>query len=98
MTDGNSDASHGDDNERSWEHNQGSIGYFERFVDLCSSIKSDGIEIYMVNIVGNPHAIDYFKQCASSLDHYYYVDDISDLGLPIRDIRDELFSELRIVR
>lgn len=98
VTDGNSDASLGDYNERSWEHNQGSEGYFEQFVELCNSVKAEGIEIYMVNIVGNPHAVDYFKQCATSLNHYYYVDDISDLRLPIDDIKNELLSELRIIR
>lgn len=98
VTDGNSDASSGDNNERSWEHNQGSEGHFEQFVELCNSVKAEGIEIYMVNIKGNPHAVDYFKQCATSQNHYYFVDDISDLGLPINDIRQELQSELRIVR
>ena len=98
LTDGLSDASSRDHSERSWAFNQGSESYFERFVDLCDMVKSDGIEIYIVDIAANPHAVDYFKQCATTLNHYYSVDGISDLKLPITDIRNELFSELRIVR
>lgn len=99
VSDGNSDASHAElDNERSWKFNQGSVGYFENFVELCQSVKGDNIEIYMVHIQGNPHAESYFQQCASSEQHYYLVDDIADIEIPVTDIRNELVSELRIIR
>ena len=84
--------------ESDWEHNQGSIVAFEHIVDLCSRIKSEGIEIYMINIEGNPHAVPYFEKCASSDNHYYHITEPTDLSLVFTDIMNDFHAELRIAR
>jgi hypothetical protein len=99
VSDGNADSSAWEmSEERDWGHNQGSISAFEHFTELCRKIKSDDIEIYVMNIDGNPYAKPYFEQCATSPNHYYLIDDRSNITLAFEDIRNELTTEVRIVR
>lgn len=99
VSDGNADSSAWEmSKERDWGFNQGSISAFEHFTELCRKVKSNDIEIYVMNIDGNPYAKPYFEQCASSPDHYYLIDDRSNITLAFEDIRKELTTEVRIVR
>lgn len=99
VTDGNSHASFLEmDNESSWGHDQGSVANFESFVELCRNVKDSEIEIYMLNIKGNPHAMPYLEECASSPSHYYLVDDASEIKIAFADIERALSDELRLLR
>ena len=99
VSDGNTDAYlDAMDQQSTWGPNLGSETGFEHLVELCRKIKQDGIDIYMINVRGNPHAESYFEQCATSSAHYYLVDDASNITLAVDDIRSELEAELRLVR
>lgn len=84
--------------ELDWGHNMSSKVGFEHMVEVCRKAKEDEIEIYMLQITGNPHATSYLKDCASSPDHYYSVSKSSDVNIVFDDIVGELEAELRIVR
>lgn len=84
--------------EETWGWNQGSKVGFDHIVDLCRRIKTDGVEIYMLQIDGNPKSVPYFQNCASSPSHYYEVSDATGISVVFDDILTDLVSELRIVR
>ena len=86
------------DQTRTWGYNQGSETGFEHMVDLCTRIKAEGIEIYMLKIVGNDHANSYFQQCASTADHYYTVSEPEHIPIVFADILNGLEAELRLAR
>jgi len=99
MTDGRSNAYKMEAmEEESWGWNNGSQQAFEHIAELCSDIKAQDIEIYMLHIPGNPNSTPYFKGCASSPDHYIVVDKAKDVALAFSNIQEDLLSELRIVR
>ena len=99
VSDGNTAAyRHEMSQEDSWEHNQGSVVSFNHFVELCRKIKGEDIDIYMLNITGNPHAVDYFRQCATSPEHYYPVSEAADISTVFSDVLTGLKEELRILR
>jgi len=99
VSDGNSEAySYEMSQESTWGFNKGSMVAFEHLVELCSNIKNDGIEIYMLKIDGNTNADTYFEQCASSPSHFYRVREASDITLAFADIVDELYADLRLVK
>ena len=86
------------DQTRTWGHNEGSETGFEHMVDLCTRIKNEGIEIYMLKVDGNDRAIPYFQQCASTGDHYYNVSEPEHIPLVFTDILNGLEAELRLSR
>lgn len=99
MTDGRSNAYKREAMmEESWGWNNGSQQAFEHIAEICNQIKSDDIEIYMLHIPGNPNSTPYFQGCATSPDHYIVVDEAKDVAIAFDDIRNDLLSELRIVR
>lgn len=99
ISDGNADTSLYElSKERSWEHNQGSVVAFQHMVEVCRKAKEDGVEIFMLKIVGNPHADEYFQQCATSPDHYYNVTDASDITVPFEKILGDMEAKLRLVK
>jgi len=99
VSDGNTTAyEHEMSKERDWDWNEGSKVGFEHIVDLCTRIKNDGVEIYMLKIDGNPHADSYFQQCASSSSHYYKITQADEIPTVFDDILNGLREELRLVR
>jgi len=99
MTDGRSNAYKLEAmKEESWGWNNGSKQAFEHIAELCKDIKAEDIEIFMLHIPGNPNSTPYFQSCASSPDHYIVIDDAKDVAIAFNDIRQDLLSELRIVR
>lgn len=99
MTDGRSNAYKMESmKQESWGWNNGSKIAFEHIAEICSKIKADDIEIYMLHIPGNSNSTSYFKGCASSPDHYVVVDAAKDVEFAFGEIRNSLLSELRIVQ
>jgi len=98
VSDWNSNAYRDDmSQEQTWETHQGSKTAFLHLVEVCRRIKDSGIEIYMMKVDGNPHAVSSFKECASSAEHNYSVSEASDITLAFSDILNEYHSEIRIV-
>jgi len=99
LTDGRSEAySSYMSREQSWGFNNGSIVAFEHVVELCRKVKAADIELYVLQTVGNPHAVSYLQECATSEQHYYTVSDTSDITIAFADILNEFESDLRLVR
>jgi len=99
LTDGRSEAySSYMSREQSWGFNNGSIVAFEHIVELCRKVKAADIELYVLQTGGNPHAVSYLQQCASSPEHYYTVSQTSDITIAFSDILNEFESDLRLVR
>ena len=67
-------------------------------VDLCTRIKAEDIEIYMLKIEGNDNADSYFQQCASTPDHYYSISEPEHIPIVFTDILNGLEAELRLAR
>ena len=103
LTDGRSEAYSSDmSRERNWGHNNGSIVAFEHLVELCRKVKAADIELYVLQTGGNPHAVSYLQQCATSEQHYYTVSQTSDITIVFSDILSDILNEfeadLRLVR
>lgn len=84
--------------EADWGNNLGSKVGFEHMVAVCEKMKSENIEIYMLQTDANPHATPYIQACASSANHYYTVANSSEIPAAFSDILGKLEAELRIVR
>jgi Flp pilus assembly protein TadG len=98
MTDGRSNAyKYEAMKQEDWGWNNGNKLAFEHIEQLCTDIKNDGIEIYMLHIPGNPNSTPYFKSCASSKDHYYVVDNVKDIPFAFEDIKASLYSQVRLL-
>lgn len=93
VTDGRTEAyTHELSMMRSWGYNQGSTDGFDNLVYLCDRMKNDDIEIFMYRINGNPHAENYMQDCASSDDHYEFINNNAQLELAFRDLLVQLES------
>lgn len=68
--------------------NQGTEQGFNNIVEICERMKADGIEIHTIYVNGNPHGVQYMKDCATTPEnHYHDVTDISDLRKVLQAIR-----------
>lgn len=83
--------------EPGFERNSGSAVLFEHFEKQCENIKADGIEIFMLEIAGNPHASPYLKRCASSQDQYYEINSPSDISNAFRGVLTKFESDVRLI-
>lgn len=81
----------------SWPGNMGSPTGFAHFEDLCERIKDDGIEIYILQIEGNPKADKSFETCASSPKHHNKITDVEDVQIAFNNILRDFETDLRIV-
>lgn len=99
LTDGRSSAYEKEfTQQQDWDYNEASIDAFEHVVELCSDIKDDNIEIFVLRFDGNDHAESYFRSCASSDDHFVNVNDVSDVAYPFDVILSQFSGEIRLVR
>jgi len=72
---------------------------FEHFVEVCREMKEAGIEIYMYQFKGAPQATKFFKQCASSDDHYSFLNGDADLITAFEDLAGNgVPQEARLIR
>lgn len=69
----------------------------DQAVELCKSMKADGIEVYTVgfDLGGNQRAIETLSSCASDSHHSYLVADSEALQVAFKDIAIKL-SELHL--
>ena len=82
--------------EEDWGHNMGSRVGFEHIAELCSKIKAEGIQIYMLHLTGNSHSDPYYQQCASTPAHYFRIDEPKDMENVFSDILSQFQAEIRI--
>ncbi len=98
MTDGRSNAYKREAmKQEDWGWNNGNKLAFEHIEQLCTDIKNDGIEIYMLHIPGNANSTPYFKACASTTSHYFVVDSVKDIPFAFEAIKTSLYSQIRIL-
>lgn len=77
--------------------NRGSKWGFEHLVGVCEQMKSEGIEIHMIKVNGNPNAQQYFEDCASSEEYFYEVADADEFQNAVATIETRV-TALRLTR
>jgi len=99
ITDGNSLAYNYElSKEEDLGFNNGSKVGFEHVVELCENIKDDGIEIFVLQPQGNNASIPYFKNCASSDNHYFSIDGVEDFEIAFASITKALPQSIYLTR
>ena len=99
MTDGRSSAYEREfSQERDWAYNEGSIDGFEHLEALCSNIKEDDIELFVLRFAGNDNSIPYLRNCASEPSHYFDLNTVEDIAYPFDHILSQFASDIRLVK
>ena len=78
--------------------NRGSRRGFEHFVQVCTGMKAQGIEIHVLQAEGNPDFDAYARQCATSAQTHHRVKDAESVKLALRNITPAGGEILRLVR
>lgn len=77
--------------------NKGSKWGFEHLVGVCEQMKSEGVEIHMIKVNGNPKAKQFFKDCATTSKNFYEVQDADDFQVAIATIQKRVIG-LRLTK
>jgi Flp pilus assembly protein TadG len=78
--------------------NRGSRRGFEHFVQVCTGMRAQGIEIHVLQAEGNPDFDAYARQCATSAQTHHRVKDAESVKLALRNITPAGGEILRLVR
>ena len=78
-------------------YNRPRLEAFEQLEHICDQMKADGIELWMVQVNGNPDAQPYFERCASENKFHHVIENNTDLELVFQVFRDEISSQVRLV-
>jgi hypothetical protein len=69
----------------------------ERLADMCSGMKDKGVVIYTVRVEVKNGSSDVLKECASSDDKFYDVQDVSGLVTAFNEIGSSI-QKLRLAQ
>ncbi|PHR60397.1 MAG: hypothetical protein COA43_06685 [Robiginitomaculum sp.] len=69
-----------------WGWNLGTPEGFENLAFVCDAMKADGIQMHIIGVNVQPHALATMKACATDADHYYTVTNASDIIKAVKEI------------
>lgn len=69
----------------------------EHLVEICREMKLGGIEIYMYQLEGGEAVTPYFKECASSDDHYVFINDDNEFATAFAALETKT-QDIRLIR